>query len=167
MHKRGLLPALLMAALTSACGPAGTPCPAIAQATAVSVTVTAEYSPRVGTLHLRACQDGACKEAEAELRPGSSSVDQGCAKEGACSATASPDGTKVATLMLETLTESSMTVTATGTAFDGTPLPARTLEFRPQALYPFGEQCGKFLSASLTLDGDGLHQQPASQKAHS
>jgi len=166
MHKAGLVVALVVATtLISACGPVGSACPAIAQATAVTVTVTADYSPHVRTLHLRACQDGTCKEADVELRPGSSSVDQGCTQEGACSATASPDGTKVATLMLETLTESPMTVTASGTVPDGTALPARTLKFRPQALYPFGEQCGKFLSASLTLDAEGLHQQPASQKA--
>jgi hypothetical protein len=165
MHKPGMLvPLGMAAALLAACGPAGSACPAVAQATVVAVTITADYSAQVQTLHLRACQDGACKESDVELRPGSSSVDQGCTDEGACSATASPDGTKVATLMLETLTESPMTVTASGTAPDGTALAVRTLEFRPQALYPFGEQCGKFLSASLTLDGDGLHQQPASQK---
>ncbi|MEO5314995.1 hypothetical protein PV772_12890 [Pseudarthrobacter sp. CC12] len=165
MHKPGLLVALGMAAaLLSACGPAGSACPAIAQATAVTVTVTAGYSSQVRTLHLRACQDGTCKESDAELRAGSSSVGQGCTEEGACSATASPDGTKVATLMLETLTESPMVVTASGTASNGTALAVRTLEFRPQALYPFGEQCGKFLSASLTLDGGGLHQQPVPQK---
>lgn len=164
MHKPGLLVAVVLAALISGCEPAGTACPAIAQATAVALTVTAGYSSQVKTMHLRACQDGTCKESGVELRPGSSSVDQGCTKEGACSATASPDGTKVATLMLEALTESPMAVTASGTAPDGTALAVRTLEFRPQALYPFGEQCGKFLSASLTLDGDGLHQQPASQK---
>ena len=165
MHKPGMLVALGMAAaLLSACGPGGSACPAIAQATSVAVTVTAGYSSQVQTLHLRACQDGTCKESGVELRPGSSSVDQGCTKEGACSATASPDGTKVATLMLEALTESPITVTASGTAPDGTALAVRPLEFRPQALYPFGEQCGNFLSASLTLDGDGLHQQPASKK---
>lgn len=164
MHKPGLLVAMVAAALVSGCGPTGTACPAIAQATAVALTVTAEYAPRVTALHLQACQDGTCKEADVELRPGSSSVDQGCTEEGACSATASPDGTKIAALMLETLTESAMEVTASGTASDGTTLPVRTLEFRPQALYPFGGQCGKFLSASLTLDGGGLHQQPAPQK---
>ncbi|HKU02260.1 MAG TPA: hypothetical protein VJQ80_05570 [Arthrobacter sp.] len=168
MHKPGLLVAAVVgAALVSGCEPAGTACPAIAQATSVGLTVTAGYAPKVAALHLRACQDGTCKEADVELRPGSTSVDQGCTAEGACSATASPDGTKVAALMLETLTESPMMVTASGLATDGTALPVRTLEFRPQALYPFGEQCGKFLSASLTLDGDGLHQQQAPQKGRS
>src|SRR4051812_32382163 len=158
MHKPGLLLlALTTTALVSACGPAGSACPAIAQATAVSVTVTADYAPRVGALHVRACQDGTCKEADVELRPGSTSVDSGCSPEGACSATASADGTKVGLLMLETLTESPMTATVSGTAPGGIPLPVRTLEFRPQAAYPFGEQCGKVISASLTLDDGGLH----------
>lgn len=166
MHKPGLLLALttaLISALISACGPAGSACPAIAQATAVSITVSAGYSPKVAALHVRACQDGTCKEADVELRPGSTSVDAGCSREGACSATASPDGTKTAVLMLDTLTESPMTVTVSGTAPEGTALPVRTLEFRPQVAYPFGEQCGKVLSASVVLDDAGLHQQPASR----
>ncbi|HSU46061.1 MAG TPA: hypothetical protein VLJ40_04035 [Arthrobacter sp.] len=163
MHKPGLLLlALTTTALVSACGPAGSACPAIAQATAVSVTVTADYAPQVATLHVRACQDGTCKEADVELRQGTASVDSGCSPEGACSATASADGTKVGLLMLETLTESPMTATVSGTAPGGIPLPVRTLEFRPQAAYPFGGQCGKFLSASVTLDDAGLHQRARS-----
>ena len=164
MRKPILLMALVTAAsLTSACEPAGSACPAIAQATAVAVTVSAGYSPRVAALHLRACQDGTCTEGGIELRPGSSSIDQGCSPEGACSATASPDGTKVGSLMLATLTESPMAVTASGTAADGTALPVRTLEFQPKAQYPFGEQCGKFLSAAVVLDDAGLHEQPVSR----
>jgi hypothetical protein len=158
MGKPGVLLVLITAAVSlSACGPAASPCPAIAQATAVSVTVSADYAPRVSVLHLRACQDGSCKEAALALRPGSASIDQGCTAGGVCSATASPDGTKVGILMLETLTESSMAVTASGTAADGSALPVRTLEFHPRAAYPFGEQCGKVVSASVTLDSSGLH----------
>ncbi len=159
MRKHWLPAGLLtVGAFLSACGPNASACPAIAQATALSITVSAAYAPRVGGLRLRACQDGACRETDVELRSGSSSIDQGCTPEGVCSATSSPDGTKVGTLMLEILTESAMTVTASGTAPDGTALPVRTLEFHPQALYPFGQQCGKFLSASVTLDDDGLRQ---------
>jgi hypothetical protein len=159
MRKRGLLLALFTTTgLFSGCGPYAVPCPAIAQATAVSVTVAADYAPQVRVLHLKACQDGTCKESDVELNPGSTSIDQGCTPDGACSATASPDGTKVGILMLETLTESPMTVTASGTASDGSALPVRTLDFRPWAEYPFGEQCGKFISASVTLDASGLRE---------
>ncbi|WP_258804501.1 hypothetical protein [Pseudarthrobacter sp. NS4] len=161
MRKPGLLLALITTAgLASACGPGSgaVPCPAIAQATAVSVTVTADYAPHVGALHLKACQEGACKEAGVELHPGSASIDQGCTPDGVCSATASPDGTKVGSLMLETLTESPMTVTASGTAADGSALPVRTLDFRPRGEYPFGEQCGRFVSASVELDAQGLRE---------
>jgi hypothetical protein len=28
----------------------------------------------------------------------------------------------------------------------------------PRAEYPYGEQCGKFVTASLVLDADGLRQ---------
>jgi hypothetical protein len=35
----------------------------------------------------------------------------------------------------------------------------QTLEFRPRGDYPFGEQCGRFITASVQLDADGLHQQ--------
>jgi hypothetical protein len=161
MGKRGLLWALVTTAgLATACGPGpgAVPCPAIAQATAVSLTVTAGYAPHVEKLHLKACQDGTCKEADVELRPGSASIDQGCTPEGVCSATASPDGTKIATLFLETLTESPMVVTAAPTAPDGVPLPVQTLDFRPRGDYPFGEQCGRFISASIVLDTGGLRE---------
>ncbi|ADX71543.1 hypothetical protein D7Z96_17075 [Pseudarthrobacter phenanthrenivorans] len=159
MRRQRLLLALITTAgLASACGPGpgAAPCPAIAQATAVSVTVPADYAPQVAALHLKACQDGSCTEDDVELREGSTSIDQGC-DEGVCSATASPNGTKVGQLWLETLTESPMMVTVSGTVADGTALPVRTIEFRPRADYPFGEQCGRFITASVELDADGLH----------
>jgi hypothetical protein len=147
------------ATLVPGCEPYGVACPAIAQVIGVSVNVTAEYAPAVDVLHLKACQDGMCQEADLELHPGSVSIDQGCTPDGVCSATASPDGTKVGTLMLETLTESPMTVTASGTSPAGSALPVQNLEFRPRATYPFGEQCGKFIVASVTLDATGLREQ--------
>nr|WP_240720961.1 hypothetical protein [Pseudarthrobacter sp. NamE2] len=140
------------------CGPAAVACPAIAQATAVSVTVPEDYAPQVGSLRLKACQDGTCKEDFVELRPGSDSIDQGCTPDGVCSATASPNGTKVGMLMLDTLTEATLTVTSSGAGRDGAPLPVHTVEFRPRADYPFGEQCGKFLSAGVTLESSGLRE---------
>lgn len=159
MRKPCLLAVILAAgALLPACGLNATACPAIAQATAVSITVNANYAPRVAVLHVRACQDGRCTEADVDLRPGSASIDQGCTPEGACSATASPDGTKVGSLMLEALAESPMTVSTSGTTPEGTALPVRTLGLVPRVMYPFGEQCGKVLSASVTLDGDALSQ---------
>ena len=159
MRSQGLLSVwFAAAALLTGCGPGATACPAIAQATAVSVTVTAGYASQVRTLHLMACQDGNCKEGDVELRPGSDPVDRGCNPEGACSATASPNGTLTGTLMLDALTESGMAVTATGTGADGSALPVRTLQFRPRAVYPFGEQCGKFLTAAVTLDSGGLRE---------
>jgi hypothetical protein len=161
MGRRVLLLALMTTAgLATACGPGpgALACPAIAQATAISVTIAADYAPQVETLHLKACQDGQCKEEDVQLRPGSASIDQGCTPEGICSATASPDGTKIATLFLESLTESPMAVTSSGSAPDGSSLPVRTLDFRPSGDYPFGEQCGRFISASVLLDGQGLRE---------
>jgi hypothetical protein len=159
MRKRGVIMAVLTtAALSTGCEPYAHPCPAIAQVTGVSVTVAADYAPAVGTLHLKACQDGGCTEADLDLRPGSASIDQGCTPDGVCSATASPDGTKVGTLMLDTITESPMAVTASGFSPDRTALPARAVEFRPRATYPFGEQCGKFIVAAVTLDSSGLRE---------
>lgn len=75
-----------------------------------------------------------------------------------CSAIPSPDGTKRGMLMLDVLTASPMDVTATGTSIDGSPLPVRTLRFTPRGDYPFGEPCGRFISASVVLDENGLHQ---------
>ena len=159
MGKSGVLLTLITTSLlTTACWPYATPCPMIAQASVVSVTVVREYVPEVKTLHLRACQDGICKEADLELFPGTASVDQGCAPDGVCSATASPDGTMMGMLMLDSLTEAPMALTATGTAPDGTALPVRTLDFRPRGAYPYGEQCGRFVSASVVLDAWGLRE---------
>jgi hypothetical protein len=159
MRKSGLLLALLTTTVLTSCFypyPGGTPCPAIAQASVVSVTVPVSYVPHVGALRLKACQDGVCKEDAVELRPGSVSVDQGCSREGVCSATASPDGTLTGMLFLDSLTEAPMAVTATGTSPDGQALPVRTLEFRPRGAFPYGEQCGRFVTASVVLDADGL-----------
>lgn len=162
MRTLGVLLALTTTALlASACQPPA-PCPAIAQAPVVALTVAAGYVPNVRTVHLRACQDGTCKEADLELFPGSTSVDQGCEPvgrpHGACSATSSPDGTLTGMLMLGVLTESPISLTARGTSADGTPLPERVLTFTPRAAYPFGEQCGKFVTAGVVLDADGLRQ---------
>jgi hypothetical protein len=216
-----LLATFATTVLVSGCHVFEMACPAIAQASGVSVTVAASYAPAVKALHLKACQDGVCREGDLELVPGSISVDQGCepyvpqpgipksgvaepgipgqgvpgqsspkpgvpgqsAPEPAvpepyvpepgvpvppvpepggrgpdrvCSATASPDGTKRGMLMLDTLTESPMDITATGTSIDGSPLPVRTLRFTPRGDYPFGEACGRFVSASVVLDEAGF-----------
>jgi hypothetical protein len=161
MGRPGVLLALMTTAvLTSGCYyyPGPTPCPMIAQASAVSVTVVREYVPQVGSLRLKACQDGVCKEAAVELFPGTASIDQGCTPDGVCSATASPDGTMTGMLMLESLTEAPMALTASGISPDGSSLPVRTLTFRPRGAFPYGEQCGRFVTASVILDAQGLRQ---------
>lgn len=150
------------ALLVTGCQP-GTACPAIAQAPVVALTVAREYAGSVGTLRLKACQDGRCSEAELELRPGSTPVDQGCEPgpydgDRPCSATASPDGTLVGTLLLEPLTDSPVEATSSGTGPDGLPLPVRTVTFTPRAAYPYGAQCGRFISAGVLLDAEGLQQ---------
>jgi hypothetical protein len=144
--------------LASGCQPA---CPAIAQAPFVSVTVAVDYVPAVKALHLKACQDGACHEADLELLPGTRSVDQVCepSLHGNCSATPSPDGTVYGLLDLGILTESPIDSTLTGLGSDGAPLSVRTLTFRPKANFPYGERCVKFLSAALVLDAAGLRQE--------
>lgn len=164
MRKPGLLLVLTTTAvLTSGCFPLGAACPAIAQASVVSLTVAADYVATVKTVHLKACQDGSCKEADLELLPGTTTVDQVCepgpyGPDKVCSATPSPDGTKAGMLMLDILTDSPMKLTATGKATDGGPLPVRRLDFRPMANFPFGEQCGRFLTAAVVLDAAGLRQ---------
>ncbi|WP_426997725.1 hypothetical protein [Pseudarthrobacter sp. N5] len=165
MRKFGVILALTMTAvLTSGCWPYyPAPCPAIAQATVVSLTVAADYAPAVKGVRLKACQDGSCKEADLELFPGSTTVDQGCERgpygpDRVCSATSSPDGTKMGNLMLDTLTDSPMDVTATVTTTDGRRVPVRTLRFTPRGVYAYGEQCGRFVSAAVVLDATGLRQ---------
>jgi hypothetical protein len=150
--------------LATSCRPE-TACPAIGQASVVSFTVDRAYAPSVKTVHLKACQDGRCKEADLELVTGSTAVDQGCEPvryggDGVCSATSSPDGTLTGMLMMETLTARRIEVTATGTDSAGNPLPARTAAFTPRATQPFGEQCGTFITAGVVLDAAGLRQSP-------
>lgn len=148
-----------IALLAAGCQPQ-TACPAIAQAQVVALTVAREYADSVKTIRLKACQDGRCTEADLELFPGSTTVDQGCEpgpdKDRPCSATATPDGTLTGMLMLDRLTESPIEVTAGGTDAGGLPLPVRTLTFTPRVAYPYGEQCGRFISAGVLLDADGL-----------
>ena len=148
-----------IALLAAGCQPQ-TACPAIAQAQVVALTVAREYADSVKTIRLKACQDGRCTEADLELFPGSTTVDQGCEpgpdKDRPCSATATPDGTLTGMLMLDRLTESPIEVTAAGTGAGDLPLPVRTLTFTPRVAYPYGEQCGRFISAGVLLDAEGL-----------
>ncbi|CAN7164880.1 hypothetical protein [Arthrobacter sp. LjRoot14] len=156
------LVAVTTSLIPSACLPEAVPCPAIAQAPVVALTVAASYAATVKAIHLKACQDGTCREADLELMPGSTAVDQGCepsaGPDGTCSATSSPDGTLRGMLMMDVLTESRIDATATGTSTAGIPLPERTLSFMPRAEYPYGEHCGKFITATVLLDADGLRQ---------
>ena len=160
MGKIGLALTLVGAsALLPSCDPRPVACPAMGQVTGVSVTVAAWYSASVGTLHLKACQDGACSEEDLVLQPGSATVDQGCNAEGVCSAKSTYDGTVRGLLNLPSLTESPMDATITGTSPSGSPLPTRSLTFTPTGRYPFGEQCQRFVTASLVLDDQGLRQE--------
>jgi hypothetical protein len=174
MRKAGaLLAALSASALLSGCGTFEAACPSIAQAPGVSLTVAAGYAGAVQGLSMKACQDGACKAGKLELVPGTTSVDQGCSPaveapggygygpDSVCSATSRPDGTRRGILHLPALTESPMDVTVSGTLSNGRPLPARTLRFTPDGNYPFGEQCGRFITASVVLDGSGLREDAA------
>ncbi|MET4619367.1 hypothetical protein ABIE18_000790 [Arthrobacter sp. 2762] len=159
MGKIGLAFTLLgTSALLPSCFAEPVPCPAIAQASGVSITVAAGYVDTVASLRMKACQDGTCTEADVALHPGSIAVDQGCSPEGVCSATSSPDGTMTGFLGLPALSESPLEATVSGTSPSGTALPVRTLTFRPKADYPFGEQCGRFITANVVLDATGLRQ---------
>ncbi|MDR6439252.1 hypothetical protein J2790_004427 [Paenarthrobacter nicotinovorans] len=147
------------AALLPGCYPQAVACPAIGHIAGVSVTVAAGYTDQVGTLRLKACQDGSCTENDVVLHPGATAVDQGCSPEGMCSATSSPDGTLVGFLELPSLSENPLEATLSGMSPAGIALPVRTLTFTPKGDYPYGEQCGRVISAGLILDGGGLRQQ--------
>lgn len=163
MRKFAALAALAFTALLAAGCQAETACPAIAQAPVVALTVARDFVPSVKTVHLKACQEGRCTEADLELFPGSTTVDQGCepgpyGADRACSATSSPDGTLTGMLMIGTLSDSPIEATSTGTDASGQPLPVRTLTFTPRASYPYGQQCGRFSTAGVVLDAGGLRQ---------
>ncbi|MFE4196240.1 hypothetical protein ACFRJ9_10275 [Paenarthrobacter sp. NPDC056912] len=158
MGRIGLALTLAGTALLPGCFPQEVACPAIGQVAGVSLTVSAGYAGDVASLRLKACQDGVCSEGDLMLHPGAVSVDQGCSPDGVCSATSSPDGTLLGSLELPALSESPMEATVSGTSRSGTALPTRTLTFTPRGDYPYGEQCGRFISAAVTLDGEGLRQ---------
>lgn len=92
------------------------------------------------------------------LNPGAVTADESCTPDGVCSARSSPDGTLQGFLELPAISESPLEVTVTGTSPSGVVLPVRTVEFTPQSRYPFGEQCGRFISAGVVLDAAGLRQ---------
>ncbi|MGF6835864.1 hypothetical protein QF015_004065 [Paenarthrobacter sp. TE4293] len=146
------------AALLPGCYPDAVACPAIGHIAGVSLTVAANYAAQVGTLRLKACQDGSCTEKDVVLYPGATAVDQGCTPDGVCSATSSPDGTLQGSIELPALSENPLEATVTGASPTGTMLPERTLTFTPKGGYPYGEQCGRVISATLVLDGEGLRQ---------
>jgi hypothetical protein len=161
--------ALTATALLAGGCQAETACTAIGQAPVVALTVAREYAGLVKTVHLKACQDGRCMEADLQLFPGSTTVDQGCEPappggDGVCSATSSPDGTLTGMLMLDALTGAGIEVTSTGTDAGGLPLPVRTLTFTPRVAHPYGEKCGSFISASIVLDANGLRQEGQGQQ---
>ncbi|MGF4044456.1 hypothetical protein ACX800_15155 [Paenarthrobacter nitroguajacolicus] len=146
------------AALLPGCFAEPVACPAIGHVAGVSLTVAADYADDVASLRLKACQDGICTEKDLMLNPGATAVDQGCTPDGVCSATSSPDGTLQGFLELPALSESPLEATVTGTSPAGIALPLRTLTFTPTGDYPYGEQCGRVISAALTLDEEGLRQ---------
>jgi hypothetical protein len=146
------------AALLPGCFPEAVACPAIGHIAGVSLTASASYAKDVGSLRLKACQDGVCTDKELVLHPGSTAVDQGCSPEGVCSATSSPDGTLQGFLEMPALSESPIEATVSGTSPAGTALPIRTLSFAPRGSYPYGEQCGLVISAAVVLDAAGLSQ---------
>lgn len=162
MRKFAGVLALAAAALPAAGCVPETACPAIAPAPVVALTVARDYAATVRSIRLRACQEGRCAESELELFPGSTTVDQGCepgpGSDRACSATSSPDGTLTGMLMFDRLTESRIDATSSGTDARSLPLPVRTVTFLPQVAYPYGQQCGRFVSAGVILDGAGLRQ---------
>lgn len=160
MGRIGLALTLAGTALLSACADVPVACPAIGHIAAVSLTVTADYADQVGSLRLKACQDGACTEKDIMLNPGAVTSDETCTPDGVCSATSSPDGTLQGFVELPTLSESPMEVTVTGTSKAGVALPVRTVSFTPRRAYPYGEQCGKFISAGVVLAADGLRPSP-------
>ncbi|MBT2585302.1 hypothetical protein [Arthrobacter sp. ISL-95] len=146
------------AALLPGCLAEPVGCPAIGHVAGVSLTVAADYAPDVASLRLKACQDSLCTGKELTLNPGATAVDQGCTPDGVCSATSSPDGTLQGFLELPALSESPLEAIVSGVSPAGIALPVRTLTFTPTGEYPYGEQCGRVVSAGLVLDGGGLQQ---------
>lgn len=142
----------------------GRMCPAIATFRGITVVVGADLAPQVGSLAVRACQAGTCKQETLVLVPGSLPLPSRCqsGQEEPCNASATPDGTLVGNLSLPDLTEEALDVTVTGSDKSGTGLPARSIKVHPASTQPFGKDCPAFgPQASLHLGLAGLSESPA------
>ena len=81
-----------------ACTSPGIACTDIGAASGIGVTVVSAIAPDVQTLALKICRGQACRVVPVDLAPGSVTVGETCSGPGpddVCSASASPDGSKV------------------------------------------------------------------------
>ncbi len=134
-------------------------CTEIGSASGVNVLVEAPAAPNVTALELRICWSGQCHMRAVELSPGSDTVDQGCNgtdPDSVCSATAVPNGMKVAFVDVADLPVGELSISATVTGGSKQrQLDAITVQ--SAATYPNGPQCGAGGNqANLTVSASGL-----------
>lgn len=142
----------------------GPVCPVIATFRGVTVVVSADLAPRLGSLAVRACQSGICTQETLVLVPGSVPLPSRCqsGQEEPCTASPTPDGTLVGNLPLPDLPGKALDIMVTGSDKSGTGLPARSITVHPALTLPFGNNCPAFgPQASLRLDRTGLRESPA------
>lgn len=156
---------LMLCPVLAACGLIGglTPCPALAVFRGVTLTVAADFAPRVASLTLRACQHGACTARKLDLTAGTTALSSSCqaGREEPCSVVPTPDGTLVGNLDLPGLTEDPLQIRLTGTDKAGSALEARELVLHPSITRPFGPDCpAGGPQARLRLDAGHLSEQP-------
>lgn len=144
--------------LAVGCGTPGAPiaCTEIGAEDGVSVVVAAERAREVSGLALEVCWEGRCREPELRLEAGSTTVDLGCSPDGACSGSASPNGTLVGFAPLD-LPEGEVEVRAAVTGPDGQVGKPDPVRATAEVVRPNGPQCpGEAHQLALTLDSEGL-----------
>ncbi len=145
--------------LLSGCTNPTVACTEIGASPGVSVTVEKAPATSLTGLTLRVCWDGACKDYDVDLSPGSDTVDQGCdgsEPDAACSATAVPNGTMVGFVTVPALPAGEVLVGAALHKGDRTTRLAE-VAIHTATTYPNGPQCEPAANqAQVTIGSDGL-----------
>ena len=131
----------------------------IAALSGVSVTVDRSLAPEVAALRLTVCSADNCVTRPVELAPGSDTVGGGCTgpdPDDSCSASATPNGSKVGFLEVTELAAGPVRISATASV-SGRAKRYPEVTVTAATVYPNGPNCGgSGTQAAVTLGVDGL-----------
>ncbi len=156
---RGLAALLALVAVLSGCTSGERACTLIAALRGVAVTVDRSLAGDLTTLRLTVCSQRRCVTRPVELQPGTDTVDQGCTgpdPDDTCSATATPNGTRVGFVEIDGLVEGPVLVSGTAQVSGRTQRYAE-VTVTAALVFPNGRDCGGGAAqAQVTVSRDGL-----------